>query len=255
MANCRCRRACHLGTLAYSWPMDFAEKLNSIRQKIAAACLRAGREESSVTLLAVIKGHPAESIAEAVRCGQLDFGESKIQEAKIKIPQSPGAARWHMIGHLQTNKVRDAVHLFGMIQSVDSLRLAEEIQKAADRSAKTVKILLEVNVAGESTKFGYTPDAAVAEIAAINAFPRLEIHGLMAIAPWTPTPERVRPAFRKLREVKERCEQVLGAPLPTLSMGMSNDFEIAIEEGSTLVRVGTALFGERSYAKSRVETE
>ena len=235
--------------------MDLAENLNSIRQRISSACARAGREASSVTLLAVSKGHPADRIAEAVRLGQLDFGESKVQEAKLKIPQCPGAARWHMIGHLQTNKVRDAVHLFGMIESVDSLRLAEEIQKAADRAAKTVKILLEVNVAGESSKFGYSPSAVVAEIEAINAFSRLEIYGLMAIAPWTPTPERVRPSFRKLREVKERCEQVLGAPLTTLSMGMSSDFEVAIEEGSTLVRVGTSLFGERSYAKSRPEEE
>lgn len=234
--------------------MELAENVSSIQRRIREACARSGRDPASVTLLAVSKGHPADSVIEAVRLGQLDFGESKVQEAKAKIPLCPSAARWQMIGHLQTNKVREAIHLFHMIQSVDSLRLAEEIQKAADRQGKTMKLLLEVNVAAEASKFGYTPDAVVEDILAINAFPKLEIHGLMAIAPWTPRPEKVRPAFRRLRETRERCEQALGAPLPVLSMGMSNDFEVAIEEGSTLVRVGTSLFGARSYAKAKAGT-
>jgi pyridoxal phosphate enzyme (YggS family) len=161
--------------------------------------------------------------------------------------------RWQMIGHLQSNKCRDAVHLFEMIQSVDSLALAEEINKCADKAAKTMPILLEVNIAGESSKFGYPPEKLLAELKLINALPKIEIHGLMTIAPWTNESEKVRPVFRKLRELKSECEQILGAPLPQLSMGMSGDFEIAIEEGSTLVRIGTALFGPRQSFKKQIE--
>jgi len=150
-----------------------------------------------------------------------------------------------MIGHLQSNKARDAVHFFEMIQSVDSLSLAQEINKLADRAAKTMPILLEVNVAGEATKFGYKPDQLLSELAAINALNKIEIHGLMTIAPWTAEPEKVRPIFRHLRELKTECENVLAAPLSHLSMGMSGDFEVAIEEGATLLRIGTALFGPR----------
>lgn len=229
--------------------MPIAEQFSAIQGRIRAACARAGRDASEVTLLAVSKGHPVEAVAEAVGLGQIWFGESKVQEAKVKIPMAPAAARWQMIGHLQSNKARDAVHLFEMIQSVDSLRLAEEINKFADKAAKTVRILLEVNVAGESSKFGYSPSAVLDEFLALNALPRLEIHGLMTIAPWSPTPERARPVFQKLRQLRTDCEQRLGAPLPVLSMGMSDDFEIAIEEGSTMVRVGTSLFGSRSYAR------
>jgi pyridoxal phosphate enzyme (YggS family) len=229
-----------------------AEQIAVIQDRIRSACARADRDPSGVTLLAVSKGHPASAVAEAVAAGQVWFGESKVQEAKAKIPLAPSAARWQMIGHLQTNKARDAVHLFEMIQSVDSLRLAEELNKAADKASRTVRILLEVNVAGESSKFGYAPAAVLEDFLTINAFPRLEIHGLMTIAPWSPTPERARPVFRRLRELKSECEQRLGAPLPVLSMGMSEDFEVAIEEGSTEVRVGTAIFGERTYAKPAV---
>jgi pyridoxal phosphate enzyme (YggS family) len=150
-----------------------------------------------------------------------------------------------MIGHLQSNKARDAVQLFDMIQSVDSLSLALEVNKWADKSAKTIPILLEVNIAGESSKFGYKPDALLNELLQINALPKIEIHGLMTIGPWTSESERARPVFRRLRELKEQCEQKLGAPLPHLSMGMSGDFEVAIEEGATIVRIGTALFGPR----------
>jgi pyridoxal phosphate enzyme (YggS family) len=154
-----------------------------------------------------------------------------------------------MIGHLQSNKCRDAVHLFEMIQSVDSLALAEEIDRRARQAAKTMPILLEVNVAGEASKFGYPPDRLLRELEQINALKRIEIQGLMTIAPWTPEPEQVRPIFRQLRELKERGEQSLGAPLPHLSMGMSGDFAVAIEEGATIVRIGTALFGPRSQSK------
>jgi hypothetical protein len=225
--------------------VDFAENLNSIRQRMAAACARVGRDEASVKLLAVSKSHPPETIQHAVDCGVLHFGENKIQEAKAKIPLCPGKARWQFIGHLQSNKVRDAVELFELIQGVDSLALAKEISKRAEQAGKTMPILLEVNVAGEASKFGYQPEALLAELNELNALPRLEIHGLMAIPPFNPVPEKSRRYFQRLRELKVQCEQILWVPLPHLSMGMSGDFEVAIEEGATMVRIGTALFGER----------
>jgi pyridoxal phosphate enzyme (YggS family) len=150
-----------------------------------------------------------------------------------------------MIGHLQSNKAREAVSLFSMIQSVDSLHLADELNKRADQASKTIPILLEVNIVGEASKFGYKPEQLLRELGALNDLSRLEVHGLMTVPPWTPMPERVRPVFRKLRELRTECEQILGAPLPHLSMGMTGDFEVAIEEGATIVRIGTALFGER----------
>jgi pyridoxal phosphate enzyme (YggS family) len=226
--------------------VDLAANLNALHQRIRAACARAGRDPASVTLLAVTKTHPPETVKLAVEAGQLLFGENKVQEAKAKIPLCPGRARWHFIGHLQSNKCRDAVELFEMIQSVDSLALARELDKRAAQAAKTMPVLLEVNVAGEASKFGYQPEAMLAELKELNALPRLAIHGLMAVPPFTPVAEKARPHFRKLRELREQAEQVLGAPLPVLSMGMSGDFEVAIEEGATLVRVGTALFGERA---------
>lgn len=225
--------------------MDIAENLNSIQQRIAAACARAGRDAASVKLLAVSKTHPPETIQTAVNCGQIFFGENKIQEAKAKIPLSPSKARWQFIGHLQSNKVRDAVELFEMIQGVDSLSIAREISKRAEQAAKTMPILLEVNVAGEASKFGYQPERLLAELNELSALPKIEVHGLMAIPPFTPVAEKSRPYFQRLRELKAECEKVLGYPLPHLSMGMSGDFEVAIEEGATIVRVGTALFGER----------
>jgi pyridoxal phosphate enzyme (YggS family) len=229
--------------------MGLAENLEQIEKRIHAACERARRSRDSVLLLAVSKTHPPETIHEAVNLGLTYFGENKIQEAKAKIPNSPGKARWHFIGHLQSNKCRDAVELFEMIQGVDSLSIAQEINKRAEQAGKTMPILLEINVAGEGSKFGYNPEQMLADLKAINALPRLEIHGLMAIPPYTPVPEKARPYFQKLRELKQQAETVLGAPLPQLSMGMSGDFEVAIEEGATIIRVGTALFGERSYAR------
>lgn len=234
--------------------MGLAENLEQIEKRIHAACERAGRTRESVILLAVSKTHPPETIREAVDLGLAFFGENKIQEAKAKIPNSPGKARWHFIGHLQSNKCRDAVELFELIQGVDSLAIAQEINKRAEQLSKTMPILLEVNVAGEGSKFGYKPAQMLAELAALNALPRLEIHGLMAIPPYTPAPEKARPYFQKLRELKQQTEAVLGAPLPHLSMGMSGDFEVAIEEGATIVRIGTALFGERQSSLKRTET-
>ncbi|HEY0456295.1 MAG TPA: YggS family pyridoxal phosphate-dependent enzyme, partial [Verrucomicrobiae bacterium] len=212
-------------------------------------CARSGRALDSVLLLAVSKGMPPELITAAADIGLVLFGENKVQEAKAKIPLCPGRLRWHMIGHLQSNKCRDAVQLFEMIESVDGLALAQELNKWAEKAAKTMPVLLEVNIAGESSKFGYRPEQLLAELSQINNLSRIEVHGLMTIAPWSAEAEKARPVFRGLRELKEQCEQMLGVPLPHLSMGMSGDFESAIEEGSTIVRIGTALFGARAQVK------
>jgi pyridoxal phosphate enzyme (YggS family) len=225
--------------------MDVAANLALIHERIARACERAGRDPSGVALMAVTKGQPPEAVAEAARAGLSLFGENKVQEARAKIPLCPGKLRWHMIGHLQSNKVRDAVGLFEMLQGVDSLALAREVNNRAGQASVRMPILIEVNIVGEASKFGYKPEALLRDLNEINALPRVEIHGLMTIPPWSPVPERVRPVFRKLRELREQCSEVLGAPLPHLSMGMSGDFEVAVEEGATIVRIGTALFGER----------
>jgi pyridoxal phosphate enzyme (YggS family) len=229
----------------YCAGVDLAANLERIRQRIAEACARAGRDPTAVLVVAVTKTQPPEAVNEAANLGLTLFGESKVQEAKAKIGLCPGRLRWHMIGHLQSNKVRDAVELFEMVQSVDSLHLAEELNKRAEQAAKSIRILLEVNIVGEGSKFGYQPERLLLDLERLNALPRLEIHGLMTIPPWSPLPEKARPVFQKLRALKDQCEKLLGAPLPHLSMGMSHDFEVAIEEGATMVRIGTALFGER----------
>jgi pyridoxal phosphate enzyme (YggS family) len=233
--------------------MDLAAQLQIVRQRIAAACLRSGRDPAAVTLLAVSKNQPPETIRAAAAAGLSLFGENRVQEAKSKISQCPGPLRWHFIGHLQSNKCRDAVSLFDMIQSVDSLSLAVEINKWAGHFAKTTPVLLEANIAGESSKFGASPEQLLAILPQINSLPRLEIHGLMTLAPFAPEPERARPVFRRLRELKAECERILGAPLPQLSMGMTGDFEVAIEEGATIIRLGSALFGPRPAAKPGAE--
>jgi pyridoxal phosphate enzyme (YggS family) len=234
--------------------MDLSGNLQNIRQRIKAACDRAGRAPDSVTFQAVSKGQSPDAVRDAAELGVTLFGENRVQEAKTKISLCPGNLHWHMIGHLQSNKCRDAVHFFEMIQSVDSLALAGEINKCADKAAKTMPILLEVNVAGESSKFGYSPEKLLAELPQLNALRKIEVHGLMTVAPYATDAEKVRPVFRKLRELKERCEQILGAPLPHLSMGMSGDFEVAIEEGATIVRIGSAFFGPRSTLRKTAES-
>jgi pyridoxal phosphate enzyme (YggS family) len=233
--------------------MDLAANIASVQQRIASACERAGRPSDSVTLLAVSKNHPPEMVNEAATLGLTLFGENKVQEAKAKIPLCPSRLRWHMLGHLQTNKSRDAVELFEMIQSVDSFHLAEEINKRAEQASKTMPVLLEVNAGGEASKFGYRPEQLLADLPRINELARLEIQGLMTVPPWAPNPEKVRPLFRQLRELKSKLEEILGAPLEHLSMGMTGDFEVAIEEGATIVRIGTAIFGERKKAKASME--
>ena len=224
---------------------ELQENLTRIRSRIDQACERSGRQPDSVRLMAVSKNQSPELVAQAASAGLTLFGENRIQEAKVKIPLCPGQLEWHFIGHLQSNKSRDAVSLFHVVQGVDSLALAEELQKQTLKQARSLPILLEVNVAGESSKFGWNPDRLLAELLQLNALNRLEVHGLMTIAPYAVDPEQVRPIFRRLRELRDRCTDLLGAPLPVLSMGMSGDLEVAIEEGATLVRVGTALFGER----------
>lgn len=222
-----------------------AGRLAHLRDQMSRACERAGRSPDSVELLAVSKFHPPETVAAATSLGLTLFGENRVQEAKAKIPLCPSHLRWHLLGHLQSNKARDAVASFSTIQSVDSLEIAQALQKQAEKQTRTVRILLEVNVAGESSKFGWDPARILNDLPALASLTRLELQGLMTIAPYARDPEKVRPVFRRLRELQTRCAERLGVPFPVLSMGMSGDFEVAIEEGSTLIRIGTALFGER----------
>lgn len=227
---------------------DIVSNLNEIRSRIEQACDRSKRRPDEVSLLAVTKYQSHDRIREAGEVGIRLFGENRVQEAEPKIEACPREYRWHMIGHLQTNKARDAVRLFEMIESVDSLHLAEALSKWAEREGRTLPILAQVNVAQEASKYGYAPSRLKEELAALNALRAVELHGLMTMAPYATNPERVRPVFRRLRELKTELEDLLGAPLPILSMGMSGDFEVAIEEGATLIRLGTVLFGGRSRA-------
>jgi PLP dependent protein len=218
---------------------DITHNINLIQQRIRAAAERAGRRPEDIALIAVSKTVEPEGVEAALAAGQTLFGESKIQEARAKIPLVSGRAHWHMIGHLQTNKARDAVALFEVIHSVDSVKLAVELNKWAERAGKTQAILLEVNVSGEPSKFGLKPEDLKSTVAEINQLARLETQGLMTIAPYVEEAEKARPCFRRLRELRD----ALG--LRELSMGMTHDVEVAIEEGATMVRIGTAIFGER----------
>jgi len=229
---------------------DFLSRLACINDAIASAAQKAGRDPAEIELLAVSKTQPAEAIQGAIRAGITHFGENKVQEARAKI-ESLGRGVWHLIGHLQSNKTRDAVRLFDSIDSVDRADLAGEINHRADALGKIQNVLLQVNIAGESTKFGCPPDAARTLAEAMNALPRLCLRGLMAIAPYSPEPEKSRPCFADLRRLRDQIESDTGLRLPVLSMGMSGDFTVAIEEGSTCVRIGTALFGERLKFKQR----
>lgn len=227
-----------------------ADAVDSIESRICATAQRAGRERSSIELIAVSKTHPLQAIREARDCGLRLFGENKVQEARAKIPDAPSDLRWHLIGHLQSNKIRHALPLFELIHSVDSLELATQIDRIAMELGLFPKVLLEVNVAGESSKFGFQPDQLLTQMEPLLALPRLQIDGLMTIAPYAEEPEESRPFFRQLRELRDRLAGEMAIPLTHLSMGMSGDFEVAIEEGATLIRVGTAIFGARSYAKT-----
>ncbi len=233
---------------------DLEQRYESILKRVAAACERAKRDPVSVTLVAVSKTFPPEAVNALARLGVRDFGENKVREAKAKIPECDGRIRWHGIGHLQTNKVRDAVRLFSMLHSVDSLRLAQEIERHAAAQSKRMPVLLEVNVAGEGAKFGFKSEEVVEGALTINQLTHLELRGLMTMPPFAEESEKSRPFFRRLAQLKMEIEQKLGAPLPDLSMGMSGDFEVAIEEGATMVRIGTVLFGERRSVALRSVT-
>ena len=229
---------------------DISSRLAAIHNAIASAAKQSGRDPGEIELLAVSKTQPADAIRDAMRAGITHFGENKVQEARGKI-EALGRGVWHLIGHLQSNKAKDAVRLFDSIDSVDRADLAEEIDHRADALGKIQNILLQVNIAGESAKFGCTPEAACSLAEAMNALPRLCLRGLMTIAPYSPEPEKSRPHFAGLRRLRDKIETDTGLRLPVLSMGMSGDFSVAIEEGSTCVRIGTALFGERLKLKQR----
>jgi pyridoxal phosphate enzyme (YggS family) len=222
------------------------QRYEKVLARIAAACARCGRKPDDVRLIAVSKTHPPESVCEAARAGMSVFGENKVQEARAKIPECPGNISWHLVGHLQRNKAGFATELFDLIHSVDSLRLLEAIHRAADEIGKTQKVLLEVNVSGEGTKFGLKPEEITGALRAAKEFPRVEIRGLMTMPPFFEEPEKARPFFRKLRELRDQSQSETGIALPELSMGMSHDFETAIEEGADWIRVGTAIFGARA---------
>ena len=222
-------------------PCRFAEIMGRIR----AAEVRAGRLSGSVRLVAVSKAHPPETLREAASLGVEVFGENRIQEARAKVALLPSRMRWHFLGHLQRNKIRQALPLFELFHGVDSLATAADMQRIASETGLFPKILLEVNVAQEASKFGFSEQALERDLEQIMGMPRLEVLGLMAIPPPGVEPEDSRPYFRRLAALRDRLEFERGVRLPELSMGMSGDFEVAIEEGATWVRIGSALFGER----------
>lgn len=226
-------------------PQAIAERVEAVRERIHRACERAGREASEVTLVAVAKGHPPEAVRAAFEAGVRIVGENRVQEAAEKIPQCPAGITWHMVGHLQRNKVRKAVPLFEMIHSVDSIRLLQALEQECDRLGKIMPVLIEVNVAGESSKFGIEPGKLQEMLEEASGCSHLEVRGLMTMPPWSPDAEKVRPHFARLRQLLEQARGEWGYGLSELSMGMSSDFEVAIEEGATMVRIGTAIFGRR----------
>ena len=222
------------------------DNLERVREQIVQAAAKAGRDVKDVELVAIAKTHPAEKVREAVEGGQTLFGESRVQEARAKISELSSSIRWHFVGHLQKNKVRQALPRFEMIHSVESLALAQDINRIAEEEGLYPRVLLEVNVAGEGSKFGFEPDDLREQMEALLALPRLSIEGLMCIPPLAVESEDSRKFFVQVREVRDSLEKEFRMKLPQLSMGMTQDFPIGIEEGATLVRVGTAIFGERS---------
>jgi len=228
---------------------EIAENLERVRDQIAQAAAKAGRAADDIEMVAITKTHSVEKVREAVEVGQTLFGESRVQEARVKIPELPSSVRWHFVGHLQKNKIRHALPLFELFHSVDSLALAQEMNRIANEDGMHPRVLLEVNVAGEGSKFGFKPETIRAEMELLLALPRLSIEGLMIIPPLAEEAEASRKYFVRLRELRAALEKEFDLRLPHLSMGMTNDFPIAVEEGATLVRVGTAIFGERSRTK------
>lgn len=228
---------------------SIAENLENVREQIAKAAAKAGRSAQDVELVAISKTHDAEKVREAIEAGQTLFGESRVQEARVKIPELPSNLHWHFVGHLQKNKIRHALPLFEMIHSLDSLALAQDINRIAEEEGLHPRVLLEVNVAGEGSKFGFTPEKLRAELESLLALSRLSILGLMTIPPIAEEADASRKYFVALRELRDQLQTEFHVDLAQLSMGMTNDYTVAAEEGATLVRVGTAVFGERSRKK------
>lgn len=226
-----------------------ADNLKKIKENIAEACRKAGRDPGEVTLIAVSKTKPVELLREAYDAGARCFGENKVQEIMDKYPQLPADIQWHMIGHLQRNKVKYIVDKVKMIHSVDSLRLAETIEQEASKRGVQVPVLLEVNVAQEESKFGLKTDEVLPLAEAVSAFPHIKIQGLMTIAPYVDDPEENRGIFRQLKKLSVDIEakNINNVTMSVLSMGMTGDYQVAVQEGATMVRVGTGIFGERYY--------
>ncbi len=226
-----------------------SSNLNLVQQQINEAALRAGRKPSDITLIAVSKTKPAEMISEVYDCGIREFGENKVQEILAKSEVLPGDINWHMIGHLQRNKVKQVISKAVLIHSVDSLRLAQAISDEAVKQELTVSILLEVNVAQEESKFGFTMEETPQALIEISKLPNIIVRGLMTSAPFVDNPEDNRVYFKQLKQlcVDLKAKNIDNTSMDFLSMGMTNDFQVAIEEGATHVRVGTAIFGERNY--------
>jgi pyridoxal phosphate enzyme (YggS family) len=227
---------------------QIAENLAAVKERIEAAARRAGRDPAEVRLVAVSKTIPLERIKEAAAAGQRLFGENYLQEAQPKIAALGDVVSWHFVGHVQTKKARGVVELFDLIHSVDRLKLAQALEQTAARLDKRQDILIQVNLAGEETKSGADPEEVADLLKEVVRLPHLRVMGFMTMPPWLADPEKVRPYFRALRELRDRLRElhITDSPLPELSMGMTGDFEVAVEEGATLVRVGTAVFGERS---------
>ena len=226
--------------------MGVAENLERVRGQITQAAAKAGRSTNDIELVAITKTHPAEKVREAVDAGHTLFGESRVQEARAKIPELPSNLRWHFVGHLQRNKIRHALPLFELFHGVDSLALAQEMNRIAAEEGGHPCVLLEVNVAEEGSKFGFKAQSLRGEMESLLALPRLSIEGLTCIPPLADEPEASRTFFVQLRDLRDSLEKEFDLRLPHLSMGMTQDFGIAVQEGATLVRVGTAIFGERS---------
>lgn len=226
--------------------MSVLENISQVRRRIDAAARRAGRHPGEIKLVAVTKTVPVEAIREALACGINSFGENRVQEFLQKVSQLPAGLDWHLIGHLQTNKVKKVIGRAHLIHSLDRWSLAEEIDRAAQEVQTVARVLVQVNVAGEDTKYGLALSEVEAFVAEASQLPGIEVCGLMTIAPRCEQAEEVRPYFRQLRELARRMkDQAYGAKLAYLSMGMTGDFEVAVEEGAHLVRVGTAIFGQR----------
>ena len=223
-----------------------AERLQRVRDRISAACDRAGRDPGSVRLIAVSKTVPIAGVAEALAAGQTLFGENRVQEALAKMAEAGPGATWHLVGHLQKNKARHAIGAFALIHGLDDRELAFELDRRAAARSTRQPVLVQANLSREATKRGSDEDGLLPLLTAVADLPHLELRGLMIVPPPVDDPELSRPWFRRLKQLRDRAASLLGRPLPELSMGMTDDFEVAIEEGATMVRVGRAIFGERA---------